>query len=142
VWLPAWNLLAICDGFIKDVDGASKNMHVVERIDGVSEPTEDVRRREAGVGIRNMVVQKDGMLHSHRPKLRISHIGPVNGSVQHHGPGNGHNSLDRALSVSILVMGTDAGKSHDLAEGSQMCLETLGGKGGSMVCEKGLRHNA
>ena len=82
------------------------------------------------------------MLHSHRPKLWISYIGAVNGSMEHHGPGDGHYSLDGAFSVSRLVMGADASKSHDLTEGSQMCLEASGGEGGPIVREEGLGHDA
>jgi hypothetical protein len=45
--------------------------------------------------------------------------------VQHHGPGNGHDRLDRSLGVSVVMMGSNTGKANDLAEDFQMGAESL-----------------
>ena len=55
-WMPAWNLLAIGDGFVEDINWAPEDVQVMKGVDGVSETTEDVRWGEASVGVGNMVV--------------------------------------------------------------------------------------
>ena len=54
----------------------------------------------------HMVVQKHGMLDGHGPKGRVSHVGPMYGRMQHRGPGNTHDGLDRPLCHTIVMVDT------------------------------------
>jgi hypothetical protein len=85
-----------------------------------------------------VVVQKNSVLYSHGPKAGIGHVRPVNCWVQHHGPGNGHDRLDRSLGVSVVMMGSNTGKANDLAEDFQMGAESLWSKGRAIIRQVGL----
>jgi hypothetical protein len=76
-WLPAWDLLAVRDGFIKDVHGAAPNMEFEEAAKVPASLGEEVLRRETGFCVWRMVVQEHSLLYSHRPQTRIGHVWPV-----------------------------------------------------------------
>lgn len=60
----------------------------------------------------------------------------MNGSVEHHGPGDGHDGLDCSFGVAIVVMSTDTGEAEDLFESGEFLLELGRSKAGSVVGEE------
>jgi len=114
--LPAGDGLAILYLLVEDIGRASEDMEVMKLVKRPSAPGEDIMRGEAGVGIRNMVKQEHCMLNGHGPQSWVSSVGPVDGGMEHHGAGNGHDGADSTLSPGIVVMGSNAGKPDDLVK--------------------------
>ena len=82
------------------------------------------------------------MLYSHRPQGRIGSIRPVNSSMEHHGPGNGHDCSDGSLCLGIVVVGTNTCKLADLLELAKFCGELSTGKGCTIVRQVGARNHS
>ena len=101
---------------VEDIGRAPEDMEVMKLVKRPSAPGEDIMRGEAGVGIRNMVKQEHCMLNGHGPQSWVSSVGPVDGGMEHHGAGNGHDGADSTLSPGIVVMGSNAGKPDDLVK--------------------------
>ena len=50
------------------------------------------------------------MVHSKWPQLDVRSIGPVDYTMEHHGPCPGSDRADGSLGNTGLVVGTDSGK--------------------------------
>ena len=82
------------------------------------------------------------MLDCHGPEGWVSSVRPVDGSMQHHSPGYGHDSADGSLSFSVVVVGTNSSKLADLTELAKFFSVLLAGEGGTIVREVGLGYNS
>jgi hypothetical protein len=56
------------------------------------------------------------MLDSHGPQGGIRSLRPVDGGVDHHRAGDGHNNPDRMFSNPIMVMGAHSSEADYLFE--------------------------
>ena len=65
----------------------------------------------------------------------------MNSSMQHHCPGNGHDSSNSSLSNSILMMSRCASKPHHLFVVLEVVCKLLGNKGTTLISLIGLRHH-
>lgn len=136
--LPTWNLLPIGNPLVKNKDGTTPNMEIVKLGVGPALFCEDVSWRETIVGAGHVVVDEDGMIHSHGPQLGISNFRPMNCSVKEHGAGTGHDVLDSFLSQGIGVMTTSSSKPNRLFKLREVIAEGSTGEAGVLVGSVGL----
>jgi hypothetical protein len=108
-------------------------MQVMQLVLGPSLTGEDIVGREASCWVGEMVVKEDSMPDSHGPQGWVRCIRPMDGSVKHHSPGDGHDGPDGSLSFAIVVMGTNACKPDDLFEGRQLLGKGLSCEGLAIV---------
>jgi hypothetical protein len=122
--LPSRDLLAARDSVIENVNRTAPHMKISKFCLRPPSPGEDVDGGEAILLRGHTVPDIDGVSYGHWPELRIGDGGPVNGRVNQHRTGNGHDRLDVALGYTVVMMGADASK-----EGLLIELEDVFGKG-------------
>ena len=83
-------------------------------------PCEKLQWALPGFPIRDPVEDMIGMHHCERPHPDVCHVGPVNGAVVQHGPGQGHNSQNSAFRQAVRMMGTHSRVFGHLMELLQM----------------------
>ena len=68
------------------------------------------------------------MQNGHGPKTRVGNVRPMDGSMQHHGPGDTHNRPNSALCNGVMVMRSNPSEVKDLFEDTELCGKLLGKK--------------
>ena len=68
------------------------------------------------------------MLDCQGPKCWVGDVRPMDGRVQHHGSGDGHDCSDVAFGNSIVMMGADTSKAYNLLKVGQVAGEFSGGE--------------
>jgi len=121
--LPLGKLVTISNALVEDVDGATPDMEVMELVVGPALSGEQIIGRETIVLAGNMIVHKDGIVDGHRPQLRVSDFGPVDGSMEKESPGNGHHILDTFLCDAVVVVGSSSSETDSLLEVAEMSCE-------------------
>ena len=66
----------------------------------------------------------------------------MDGSMQHHGPGDTHNRPNSGLSNGVMVMRSNPSKVKDLFEDTELCGKLLGRKGRAIVSQILLRNHS
>ncbi len=84
----------------------------------------------------HVVVQEHSVLHSHWPQACIGNIRPMNGGVEHHGSGDGHDCLNVAFGDSIVMVSSCPSKPYHLFKLGQFGLKCFGGEGRTVVSQK------
>lgn len=82
-----------------------------------------------------VVEEKDRMLDSQGPKFSIGNVSPVDGGVKEHGASDGHHSLDRAFSNTIVMVGTDSGETRYLSELFEVSTIILGSERAAIITQ-------
>lgn len=80
-WLPSWELLAISDGAIENVDWAAPDMAVLKARGVASAVGEDVEWSEPGGDSGNTGVEVYGVLNGKGPESGVCNFRPMNGGV-------------------------------------------------------------
>ena len=70
-----------------------------------------------------VIVKIDCVGDGERPQCCVRNVRPMSCCMQHHCAGNGHYCLNCSFSISIVVVGSDAGESSDLLEVNELVLE-------------------
>jgi hypothetical protein len=130
---PTRQLVSVRKAAIKHVDRATPHMDVLKLRLSPAGPGEEVVGRDSSRLGRHVVPEVDGLLHGHRPQLRVGDLRPMNRSVEHHRAGDRHDGLDRPLGDSVVVMGPDAGEANRLLKRRQVAGEGVRREGFPVV---------
>ena len=125
-------------GLFKTIDWAAPNMKVMELALLPSTFGKNVMWRYTSEFIRHVVMQENRVLDGHGPQTRIGNIGPMNGRMKHHCPGNCHDGLYVAFGNSIVMMGSCNRKSNDLCQLGKLRREFFGSEGRSIISQERL----
>jgi hypothetical protein len=95
--------------------------------------SEDISRSDTRIRLRDVIVQEDGMLDSHRPQNGIRHLRPVDTGMEQHRTSNGHDCTDSSFSCGVVMMGTNTSEAKHLFKGGQPIAEVNRRKGGAII---------
>src|SRR6476620_12763267 len=91
--LPTRQLVAVCDCLVKNVNGASPNVEIVETRLLPANARKDVVRQDSRVNLGHAVPNIDSMAHCHRPESSVGNVWPVGGRMKQHTTRHGHYCL-------------------------------------------------
>jgi hypothetical protein len=125
--LPFGNLLVVLQTRVEDASGGTPNTGTAKELTVHLDIGEKLHGCKMGVLARDMVINPGGVVERHGPEVGVELVGPVEGTVHHHGASHVGDGLDSAFSTAILVVSADAGEGEGLTfqEGA---LKLLGGK--------------
>ena len=138
---PARQLFAISNVFVQNIDRTTPHMEIMEFALFPLSASEEIGRANASFGAWHVIEEIHSMLHSHQPKGRIRHIRPMNGSMQHHCSGHGHDGLNGVF-CSAIVMGTGSHEVNDLGKVSEFGSKAHQGEGRTIIGQVSLWYNA
>ena len=122
---PLRNFLPVLKRLLENIYRTTPHMQVKKLLLRSSCLGKEIRRWETSLVTWYMIVQKTIMFNCHGPKHCISNIRPVDTSMNYHFPCYRHDCSNSSLSNSIVMMGSNSGKSWYLIELGEMCWEFL-----------------
>jgi hypothetical protein len=113
---PAWKLLTIRQGLVKNIDRTTPHMEIMELALFPPCLCEQVDWCHTSINAWNMIIQEDRLGNRHRPQGSVRQFGPMNRRMKQHRARNVHDRLNCAFCHSIVMMGANPCISDDLGK--------------------------